>query len=151
MDVSTMIRRTREATGMTQDAFARLVRTSQPTLSSYEHAVRTPSPGTLRSLLQRSGVRPTDLLAAHRDDVLDVCGRHGATDVRVIGSVVRGEDTADSDIDLLVRFAEGTSLLDVAALEGELEELLGRDVDVISEGGLRLPDDAHVLADARAL
>lgn len=145
------IRRTREATGMTQHEFARLVGTSQPALSSYERRVRAPSSATLRRILRTAGVRPTDLVAAHRDKVLAICARHGATDVRVIGSVARGEDTADSDLDLLVRFREGTSLLDLAALECELEALLGRDVDVISEGGLRLPDDAQVLAEARAL
>jgi predicted nucleotidyltransferase len=48
-------------------------------------------------------------------------------------------------------FGDGTSLLDVAALERELEDLLGRDVDVVSEAGLRLPDDAGVLSEARLL
>jgi uncharacterized protein len=151
MDPATTIRRTRDTTGLTQHEFARRVGTSQPALSSYERGSRTPSSETLRRIVRASGVRPSDLLAAHRDDVVAVCERHGATDVRVIGSVARAEDTADSDLDLLVRFRAGATLLDLAALVRELEDLLGRDVDVLSEAGLRLPGDEPILAEARAL
>jgi uncharacterized protein len=151
MDASTAIRRTREVAEMKQGPFARLVGTSQPSLSDYERGARVPSDATLRRILLKSGVRPTDVLAAYREDVLAVCERYGAADVRVIGSVARGEDSADSDIDLLMRFPDGTSLLDVAALQRDLEQLLGRSVDVVSEAGLRFPDDEKVLAEARLL
>ncbi len=58
----------------------------------------------------------------------------GASDV---GSVARGDDSDDSDYDFLARFAEGASLFDLAGLQLDLKELLGRDVDVISVGGLK--------------
>lgn len=151
MDAATKIRRTREATGLTQREFAEMVGTSQPTLSAYERATRTPSDETARRIVREAGVRPAVILDTHRDEVVALCARHDAIDVRVVGSVARGEDTVDSDIDLLVRFRDGASLLDHAALERELENLLGREVDVISEGGLRLPRDRRILKDARAL
>lgn len=71
--------------------------------------------------------------------------------MRVFGSVGRNVDGPTSDIDLLVRFERGTSLLDLASLEHELAELLGVDVDVVSEGGLRLPKHQSIIDDARAL
>lgn len=80
-----------------------------------------------------------------------MCDRHDATDVRVFGSVARGHDTLDSDIDLLVRFMPGTTAFDHAGLVAALSDLLGVQVDVISEGGLRLPGDQHVLDEARPL
>lgn len=72
-----------------------------------------------------------------RREILEIASRHGASDVRLFGSVARGDVHKASDIDLLVRFEPGRSLLDHGALIDELEELLGVKVDVISEGGLR--------------
>lgn len=63
--------------------------------------------------------------------------RHGARNVRVVGSVARGEQQAGSDVDLLVDMQPGRSLFDVAALHDDLEELLGRSVDVITSGTVR--------------
>jgi hypothetical protein len=71
--------------------------------------------------------------------------------VRVFGSVARGEADERSDIDLLVQMEPGRSLLDHAALWLELEKLLGRGVDVVSEKGLRPRVREHVLRDARRL
>jgi hypothetical protein len=62
--------------------------------------------------------------------------RHGVRKVRVFGSVARGEATAESDLDLLVDVEPGRSLLDLVAFWQDVEEALGRKVDVISEGGL---------------
>jgi predicted nucleotidyltransferase len=70
-------------------------------------------------------------------EILRIAARHGATQVRLIGSVARGEARPDSDIDLLVTWAEGTSLLDHAALVLELESLLGRKVDIASDGWVK--------------
>ncbi len=69
--------------------------------------------------------------------------------MRVFGSIGRNDDTPNSDIDLLIRFERGTSLLDVSGVEYELSELLGVEVDVVSEGGLRLPKHQSILDDAR--
>jgi uncharacterized protein len=65
-----------------------------------------------------------------------VAARHGASNVRVFGSVLHGDDRPDSDIDLLVEVEPGRSLLDIIGLEQELEELLGRRVEVLTVGGL---------------
>ena len=78
-----------------------------------------------------------ELLETKRDEVLRLAEEHGAQNVRVFGSVARGEADEDSDIDLLVAFRSGTTLLRHAALIRRLRSVLGRDVDVISERGLR--------------
>ena len=75
-------------------------------------------------------------LLERRDEILEIADRHGARTVRVFGSVVRGEETTGSDIDLLVEFEPGRSLLDHIALAQDLQDLLGRDVDVMTEKGL---------------
>lgn len=77
----------------------------------------------------------TELLE-RREEILAVAARHGARTVRVFGSVARGEETPASDLDLLVEFEPGRSLLDQIALAQDLEDLLGREVDVVTEKGL---------------
>jgi predicted nucleotidyltransferase len=79
-----------------------------------------------------------DLIALQkkREAILNLCARHRATKVRVFGSVARGEAQEGSDLDLLVVFEEGRTLLDHARLKLALEGLLGVPVDVVSEGGL---------------
>lgn len=72
----------------------------------------------------------------------------GARDVRVFGSVVRGEEEEASDIDLLVSLEPGRTLLDLARLEVRLESLLGRHVDVVTEAGLREPVRSTALREA---
>lgn len=76
------------------------------------------------------------LLEEKRGAVMALAARHGAHDVRVFGSVARGEPTPESDIDLLVKMEEGRSLLDLSALVLDLRGLLGIRVDVVSEDGL---------------
>lgn len=76
-------------------------------------------------------------LRGRRDEVLEVCARNGASNVRVFGSVARGEQDGESDVDLLVEMEKGRSRFDLAGLIIELEELLGCPVNVVSEGGLR--------------
>jgi predicted nucleotidyltransferase len=68
--------------------------------------------------------------------MIALASKHGAYDLRIFGSVARGESSAESDIDLFVRMEEGRSLLDLSALVLDLRELLGIRVDVISEDGL---------------
>jgi hypothetical protein len=92
-----------------------------------------------------------DAVRAKRDAILDAAARHGATHVRLIGSVARGEARTDSDIDLLVTWGENTSLLDQAALMLELEQLLGRKVDIASDGWIKPSIRASVYRDAIAL
>jgi uncharacterized protein len=93
--------------------------------------------------------RPSiDDLARVREQILAVAARHGAGNVRVFGSVARGEADAASDIDFLVDFEPGRSLLDLAALLVDLEDLLGHPVDVVTEPGLKARIRQRVLAEA---
>lgn len=76
--------------------------------------------------------------------------RNRAESVAVFGSVARGEDTPDSDIDFLVQFTPGASLMDLVRLQDELEALLGCRVDVVSVGGLKGRDE-HIRREAVAV
>jgi len=78
-----------------------------------------------------------ELLRAKREEILRIAAKHGAHNVRVFGSVARGEADEKSDVDFLVKMEPGRSLLDHAGLILDLEELLERPVDVASERGLR--------------
>jgi hypothetical protein len=71
-----------------------------------------------------------------REDILRLAERHGARNVRVFGSLARGEATAASDLDLLVEMEPGRSYFDLVALWQELEDALGVRVDVITDGGV---------------
>jgi hypothetical protein len=76
-------------------------------------------------------------LVERREEILRIASSHGATRVRVFGSVARGEDDARSDVDFLVELAPGRSLFDLGGIQFELESLLGRHVDVVTERGLK--------------
>lgn len=78
-----------------------------------------------------------ELLESKREEILRIARAHGARNVRVFGSVARGEAAETSDIDFLVDFEPGTSLLQHGAMIAELEELLGRKVDVAPEKMLK--------------
>ena len=91
--------------------------------------------------------RLLDLVREHRDEVQAAVERHRGLSFTVFGSAARGEDTEASDIDLLVRFAPESSLFDLLHLSEELERILGRRVDVVSEGGLKAHDE-HIRAEA---
>jgi len=89
-----------------------------------------------------------ELLKEKREEILRIAGRHGMHNVRVFGSVARGESGPESDVDFLVRLDPGVTLFEHAALVRELETLLGRKVDVISERGLRPRIRDQVLEEA---
>jgi uncharacterized protein len=90
-------------------------------------------------------------LRQKREEILRIAAKHGAHNVRVFGSVARGEAEEGSDIDFLVEFEPGRSLLDQAGLVLDLEELLGRKADVVTEGGLYWLLRRRILKEARAL
>jgi uncharacterized protein len=90
-------------------------------------------------------------LARVRAEILAAAARHGATNVRVFGSVARGDADAASDVDFLVDFEPGRSLLDLAGLVVELEDLLGHRVDVVTEPGLKARIRQRALAEAVAV
>ena len=89
-----------------------------------------------------------ETLQRHRADVLRLAAQYGATDIRVFGSVARGEADESSDIDLLVRMMPGRSVFDIGGLLMDLQDLLGRRVDVVTERGLRPRIRDHVLREA---
>ncbi|MGB7874310.1 MAG: nucleotidyltransferase family protein [Anaerolineales bacterium] len=91
------------------------------------------------------------LLKKHRKEILELASKHGATKIRVFGSVARGDAHPDSDIDFLVNLEAGRSLMDLARLLRELQTLLGREVDVVTEAGLRSRIRPQVLKDAREI
>ena len=93
----------------------------------------------------------TSNVEQHRHEILAAAARHGARNVRVFGSAARGDDRADSDLDLLVEMADDRSLLDLVALEQELEALLHCPVDVLTEQSLAPAIRQRVSADARPL
>ena len=78
-----------------------------------------------------------ELLKEKREDILRIATQHGASKVRIFGSVARGEARPDSDVDFLVELEPGRSLLDRVALIQDLEDLLGTKVDVATDKGLR--------------
>ena len=91
---------------------------------------------------------PKKTLAEKREEILRICAKYGARNVRVFGSVARGEFDENSDIDLLVEFEPGRSLLDHAGLWAELQELLGCKVDVVSDRGIKPRIRDRVLKEA---
>jgi uncharacterized protein len=96
-------------------------------------------------------MRAKDLLEAKREEIMRIAARHGAHDVRVFGSVARGDADDASDIDFLVEMEPGRSLFDLGGLQSELEGLLGRRVDVQTEGGLYWLLRRRILKEARVL
>ena len=92
-----------------------------------------------------------DLVLQRAAEIRSIAAAHGARNVRVVGSVARGTDRADSDLDLLVTFDPGVGLLAHAKLVLALEQLLARKVDVASERGVRPAVRRNLEADAKAL
>lgn len=90
----------------------------------------------------------SQIVKAKRDEIVRLAAQHGARRVRLIGSVARGEAGPLSDVDLLVEFEPGRTLLDHAALILDLEALLGCKVDVASARGLRERVRGQILAEA---
>ena len=89
-----------------------------------------------------------ELRSTKRDSVLGLAAKHGAYNVRVFGSVARGESDADSDIDFLVDLEPGRSLFDLSGLLIDLEAALRTEVDVVTERGLRTRIRDRVLREA---
>ena len=98
-----------------------------------------------------SAMTPDALLVKNRDRILEIAAQYGARNVRVFGSIARGDADADSDIDLLVDLQPGRSLLDHVALWQDLEELLGRKVDVLVDGGISPYLGEQIRAEAKPL
>ncbi len=96
-------------------------------------------------------MKPSEALATHRDKLLAIAAGHGASNVRVFGSVARGADKEGSDIDVLVNVRKGTSLFGLVGLQLEMEEVLGVKVDLCTEGGLHPELKDRILSEARPI
>lgn len=93
-------------------------------------------------------MEPAALLKEHREAILRLAAQHGASNVRVFGSVARGEADEASDIDFLVDLAPDRSLLDLGGLWSDLNDLLDGKADVVTEQGLRAHIREQVLQEA---
>ncbi len=89
-----------------------------------------------------------EFLKSKRKEILNIATQHGARNVRVFGSVARGEARPDSDVDFLVDMEKGRSLLDLGGLLMDLQHSLGRRVDVVTEKGLRERIRTRVMQEA---
>ncbi len=133
---------------------------TQSVISAYESGARQPSLPTLARLVAATGLelaldvrKPAPArsrltgplgrrVVQHRRAIARAAASHGASNLRVFGSVARGTETTDSDVDLLVDLAPGTGLLGLAALERDLSRILEAKVDVVPAGDLK-PDVAR--------
>jgi|SRR5919198_6418522 predicted nucleotidyltransferase len=137
-----LVRSARTRRGLSQRALAQQAGVPQSTVSSIESGHRQPSVAMLERLLGAAGfrlethlvnaVRPSQLLEQHRDDVAELLARYPVSQVWVFGSVARGDDRADSDLDLLVELMPGASFDDFVGMDEELSALLGCPVDVVT-------------------
>jgi predicted nucleotidyltransferase len=91
------------------------------------------------------------VLKDNRETILQIAGSHGARNLRVFGSRARGEARPDSDADILVKLDPGRSLLDLVAIKQDLEDLLGFDVDVVTEAAISPYMREQVLKEAVGL
>lgn len=126
------IRAMRIAAGLTQAELAARAATARPNIAAYESGAKIPSPDVRDRLIAAMRPRPSDALRGHEAEVLSIAVRYGATRVRVFGSVAKGADTIESDLDLLVDPAPTTSLFDLFRMEDEIADLLGIAVEVVS-------------------
>lgn len=140
----------RQRAGLTQEQLADLSGVAQPNIAAYESGKRAPSAKMLARLSAAAKPKPSLVLARNRDAIKTIASRHKVVDIKVFGSVARGEDKPGSDLDLLVRFTPDASLFDQACLADEVEKIVGLHVDVISEGGLR-PEHDKIRNEARPL
>lgn len=99
----------------------------------------------------KTGVGIEKLLLPNRSQILEIAAKHGASNVRVFGSVARGEATEVSDVDFLVDFEQGCSLLDRIGLIQDLSDLLSRKVDVVRVVNLRESMRDRILNDVKPL
>ena len=88
------------------------------------------------ALHEKANMNLSQLIQQKRRQVLEIAQGHGARNVRIFGSVARGETTETSDLDLLIEMAPERTLLDIVAIKQDLEELLGCKVDVLTEAAI---------------
>lgn len=148
-----LLREARGRAGLTQRELAARAGVAQSVVSAYESGRRKPAFETLLRLIAATGHRvhvdlaPDTaaglsgelgrLVRRHRGEILRAAAAHGARNVRIFGSVARGDEHPGSDVDVLVDLEPARGLFTIMRLERELRELLGVDVDVIPADSLK--------------
>ncbi|NHN44928.1 XRE family transcriptional regulator [Chryseoglobus frigidaquae] len=127
------MRRARLDAGLTQSELASRAGISQPSLAQMERDTRTPSDEMLERVLRAADYRPSLPLADFASQISALAAKRGIERVRVFGSIVRGEDHFDSDIDLLVSPRPHVDLLDLALFAEEVRVMTGFPVDVVAD------------------
>lgn len=126
------LRLRRTAAGLSQGELAALSDVKQPLISAIERGNREPT-AAVRDRLDRSlQVRPSQVLSVTRQEVKDTLAAAGGTNIRIVGSVARGQDEVGSDLDLIVEFPAEADIVTLLTLEEDLRALLTVPVDVIS-------------------
>jgi predicted nucleotidyltransferase/DNA-binding XRE family transcriptional regulator len=170
VNVGKLIRDARTRAKLSQAALAGRAKTSQPAIARYESGAASPSLSTLERILAASSsslvLRTTQrqrrarktasgnrlaLIRGLRNRLLAAAGRHGIRDLRVFGSVARGEETRESDVDMLVDLDPDRTLLDLIGFQQEAEDILGIGVDVAVPRMMRQRVRERALRDARPI
>lgn len=150
-----LLRRARTGAGLSQAELAALAGLTQSVISAYESGHRQPALPTLTALIQAAGYeliadirrQPRRLsrlsgpvgqrVRRRRQDLIAAAAAHGVTNLRVFGSVARGADRPDSDLDLLADLPPDMGLLGLGRLQAELEAIVGSRVDLVPAGDLK--------------
>jgi predicted nucleotidyltransferase/DNA-binding XRE family transcriptional regulator len=164
-----LLRSARSRAGLTQNELAARAHVSQSVISAYENGQREPALRTLAALVAATGFdldvrlsRQPDALSRltgplgarlrqRRSDVVRSAAAHGIANLRVFGSVARGEDRPDSDVDLLVDLPEGIGIRQLGRARADLEKILRARVDLVPAADLKPDVVARVHADLVAL
>lgn len=164
-----LLREARRRAGLSQTELGRQAGVAQSVISAYESGRRQPALPTLAALIQAAGFElHLDLrrsrsrlrrlsgplgrrVRGHRARLIRVAARYGVSNLRVFGSVARGEERADSDIDLLVDLPSDLGLLGLGRLQREMETMLHASVDLVPSDGLKPQVHEVIGADLVAL
>jgi predicted nucleotidyltransferase/DNA-binding XRE family transcriptional regulator len=150
-----MLRQARKRAGLSQVELAKRAAVTQSVISAYESGQRQPSVPALARLIEATGFEltlglrelPSSLsrlsgpigrrVRRRRHELVAAAAAHGVSNLRVFGSVARGEDRSDSDVDLVADLPPGLSLFGLGRVESDLEALLGTRVDLIPAADLK--------------
>ena len=150
-----LLRKARVAAGLSQAELAARAGVTQSVISAYESGHRQPALGTLAALIEAAGYelvidvrrQPRRLsrlsgpvgqrVRRRRRDLIAAAAAHGVTNLRVFGSVARGTDRPDSDLDLLADVPPDMGLLGLGRVQAELEDIVGSQVDLVPAGDLK--------------
>jgi uncharacterized protein len=151
----TLLRRARTGAGLSQAELAARAGVTQSVVSAYESGHRQPALPTLAALIEATGYelavdvrrQPRRLgrlsgpvgrrVRRRRQDLIAAAAAHGVTNLRVFGSVARGTDRPDSDLDLLADLPAGMGLVGLGRVQAELEAIVGSQVDLVPAGDLK--------------